>query len=200
MSEHVDQTADMDANRVLEHLKKIAAARRGRSPAPHPSGGGFVEGTPESLVVGPRHSGRTLGALLVPRGFLTGDELQHVLSLQRRSGERLGEIVVRLGLISDSDLVELLAEQLRMPTIDLDRVTIDWAVARLISKTEARTFGILPVRRDNDHIDVAIADPTDKRAPDFLARQLDAPIRLYLATRAAIDAAVDGLTDQPASV
>jgi len=194
-----ERAADVDARRVIEELEKIVAARRQRPSERTVPDRGESEGRVESLVAGPRHSGRMLGALLVPRGYLTEDQLQHALTLQRRSGERLGEIVVRLGLIRDKDLVELLAEQFRMPTIDLDRLTIDWDVAELVSKAEARTLGILPLRRSNGYIDVAIADPTNERATDFLARRLDAPIHLYLATRAAIDTAAERLREPTTS-
>ena len=113
------------------------------------------------------------------------------MARQASTGGALGQILVDLGLITDRDLVELLAEQLRMQVIDLGRVDCDRATRSRISKTDARRLAALPLRLVNGHIDVAIADPSDEGAVTELQGILGAPLRLYLATRADIDAAID---------
>ena len=146
---------------------------------------------PSGGVVGARHTGRLLGNLLLNRGFIVETELQYALTRQADTGGPIGEILVDLGLITDRDLVELLAEQLRMHVVDLTRVDCDHAVLRLLTRDEAHRLAALPMRRVDGHIDVAIADPSDDNVVDELKKLLRAPLRLLLATRADIDAAVD---------
>ncbi len=187
MSESPERRPDREAAQILAELERIVALRRARSTAEH-------------LVSGPRHSGRLLGTLLVTRGFLMPDELAHALAVQQQSGERLGEVLKRLRLIEDNDLAELLAEQLRLDTIRLDRVSVDVAIARLLPKNEMRARAAFPFRRRDAHIDVALADPTDEVTVALLVQALGGPIRLYVTTRADVEAALDRLPDRRTTV
>jgi hypothetical protein len=142
-------------------------------------------------VVGARHTGRLLGNLLLTRGFLVETELQYALARQASTGDPIGQILVDLGLITDRDLVELLAEQMRMEVIVLARLERDPATLSLLSKDAASRLAVLPLRRVDGQIEVAVADPTDEGALEELMRLLGAPLRLFLATRADIDAAIE---------
>jgi hypothetical protein len=178
---------------IAERLAALVESRRVRPPSAPPAGvapAGPLR-NPNSGVVGARHSGRLLGNLLVTRGFIVESELNYALARQASTGVPIGQIVVDLGLITDHDLVELLAEQLRMQVVDLGRVDCDREVLSLITSHEARRRAALPLRRVHGHIDVAIAEPTDDAAIAELMTMLGAPLRLFLATRADIDAAVD---------
>ncbi len=54
---------------------------------------------------------RPLGRLLVAKGLLSEDQLEHALEDQAVTGRRLGEILVELGCVSHSALSLALAEQ-----------------------------------------------------------------------------------------
>ena len=112
------------------------------------------------------------------------------------TGGALGEILVDLGLITERDLVYLLAEQLRMEVVDPTRIDPDPATLALLPKSEAQRRAVLPWRRVDEHIDVAMANPTDGEAVAELMQLLGGPLRLFLATRADIDAAVDRFYDE----
>jgi hypothetical protein len=171
---------------IAERLAALVESRRAAKPsAPRPSP------TESAGVVGARHSGRLLGNLLLTRGFIVESELRYALARQATTGGPIGQILVDLGLITDRDLVELLAEQLRMQVIDLTRVECDRATLSRFSKRDARRFAALPLRLVDGQMDVVIADPTDDRAVAELMAILGVPLRLFLATRADIDAAVD---------
>jgi hypothetical protein len=156
---------------------------------------------PLAPVVGARHSGRLLGNLLVDRGFLTSDEIQYALAIQHDSGQHdsgqhdsgmpLGQILVELGLLDERVLLELLAEQLRMETIDLRRTTIDRATCVLLPERDARRLCAVPVSRTGRQIDVAIANPTNNVVVRELVETLCAPVRLLLASRSEIEATID---------
>ena len=165
-----------EARQIAERLAALVESRRRASSSP---------------VVGARHTGRLLGNLLLTRGFLVESELQYALARQSRTGEPIGEILVELGLISDRDLVELLAEQLRMEVIDLSRAECEPAAAFRLPKHVAQRLGAVPMRHREGQIDVAMADPTDQSAVTELMTALGAPLRLFLATRAGIDAAIE---------
>ncbi len=54
---------------------------------------------------------RPLGRLLVDRGLLTADELEHALARQKQTGKRLGETIVECGFVSGPELASALAAQ-----------------------------------------------------------------------------------------
>ncbi len=195
---------------IAERLAALVESRRTGSPpgpaadaaatpptprpaAPKPAARSGAGRGPSAGVDGARHSGRLLGNLLVTRGFLVESELSFALARQAATGGPIGQILVDLGLITDRDLVELLAEQLRMQVIDLARVEFGDGAAGLLAQSEARRLAALPLRQVNGQIDVAIADPTDDEVVAQLRETLGAPLRLFLATRADIDVAVNRL-------
>jgi hypothetical protein len=191
-----------EAQRVADRLEELVNARRAEtrasasesshSPAKATSGAVHVVPiVPVVPVMGARHSGRLLGSLLVDRGFLSSEEIHDALAMQHDSGMPLGQILVELGLLEERALIELLAEQLRMDTIDLRATTIDLPVCALLPEGDARRLCALPVARRGQHIDVAIANPTNNAAVRELIETLCAPVRLLLASRAEIEATLD---------
>jgi len=170
---------DVEVVEVVSALELLVERRRNAS------------GNEQNAEGGPRHSGRLLGNLLVLRGHVVASELQSILEYQAASGKRLGEIAVELGFISDRVLAELLAEQLRLPVVDLARITIDPAVACSIPHEEARAMGAIPTRRNGDQIEVAVADPTNGEVLERLQQGLDSSLSLGVATPSTIAAALD---------
>jgi hypothetical protein len=160
-----------DASTVLDALEKLAAQRR-------------------NVVRGAQHSGRLLGNLLLNRGFLTAEELEASLREHRRTGVRLGEAAVRLGYISDRALAEVLAEQLRLPVIDLRRTEINIAIATLLPYENAVRSHMLPFRLSNDGIDIAAVDPTDEQAISALVRRIRFPILFHVASVSDVETAI----------
>jgi hypothetical protein len=153
------------------------------------------ESAPDPDVPGTRHSGRLLGNLLVTRGFVLESELQYALSLQAQSGSPIGQILVQLGLIKETDLVELLAEQRRMQVMDPSKVVCDAPLLARLPKADAHRLGALPVRLADGQIDVVIADPSNGNAIAELMNLLGGRLRLFLATRGAIDDAIERVYD-----
>ena len=54
-----------------------------------------------------------LGRLLINRGYLSGNQLEEGLRLQRETGQRLGEVFVQSGWITERDLQRVLRHQTR---------------------------------------------------------------------------------------
>jgi hypothetical protein len=54
---------------------------------------------------------RRLGDIIVERGLITPEQLEHALLVQRESGVRLGEVLVELGFITRVGLAGVITEQ-----------------------------------------------------------------------------------------
>lgn len=105
-----------------------------------------------------------LGALLAEAGLLGDAEIDFALARAREGGQRLGEVLVELGLVTPAEVVRLVAAQRGLPFLDVRRITIDRAAARLLPAELARDNRALPVGFARGLPVVAVADPTDDDA------------------------------------
>jgi hypothetical protein len=108
--------------------------------------------------------GLRLGDLLLSKGMITGSQLEDALSESRAGGELLGRILLRRRLIFEDELARTLAEQLRIPYVNLRSAGIDYAVARLIPTETGLHFAAVPIGVLGERVRVAFADPCDQRA------------------------------------
>ena len=132
-----------------------------------------------------------LGALLVERGDMSGQQLRDALGSQTSGGKRLGEILVELGVISQRVLSSALAEQVGLEAVDISRARPDIAIVGLLTEEQARSLGALPLRRVGGRIEVAISDPLDRELQAKLIALLHTPVRLLVAPPADIAYAID---------
>ena len=72
---------------------------------------------------------------------------------------------MRLGFVKDEVITDLLGRQHGLPSIDLDPLTIDPAIIRIIPEEMARTHKVLPLSRSGATLTLAMADPTNRAGP-----------------------------------
>ncbi|MGZ8901129.1 MAG: hypothetical protein ACXW3Z_13630, partial [Limisphaerales bacterium] len=67
----------------------------------------------------------SIGQTLVGKGLLSPEQLQKAMEMQQREGLRLDRAVIQLGFLTEKQMLELLGEQLHLPIVSLEEVTID---------------------------------------------------------------------------
>ncbi|MCE5313720.1 MAG: ATPase, T2SS/T4P/T4SS family [Armatimonadota bacterium] len=132
-----------------------------------------------------------LGDMLVDAGVLTVDQLEWALNKQKQSYKRLGQILLEANLVSEDDIAEARALQLEMPHIQLGEYPIAAEVARLVSESIARTYGLVPVSASKDKLAVAMSNPMDVEAIDAVQRASRKRVEPLLASEARIMATLD---------
>ena len=132
-----------------------------------------------------------LEALLVQRGLVTAAQLVTAVAEQQRTGASLMRVLVQLGLVAESDLVATIAAQLGMEFVDLAVYPVDPIAVAIISDSLARRYQALPIAWDDGVLVVAMADPANVLAIDDIRSMARSPVRTVVATRDAIEAAID---------
>jgi len=132
-----------------------------------------------------------LGTLLIEAGIITRAQLDAALVAQRNTGEELGTALVRLGFAIETDIAEGLARQLQVPSATMEDEATDPDITGLITKPLAVTRRCLPLRREEDTVAVAMANPLDLTTLNELEATFHAPVRPIVATPAAILAAIE---------
>ncbi len=101
-----------------------------------------------------------LGDLLVKMSRITEQQLIEALKVQKNEGGKLGEIIIKMNFITEKGILEALSDQFGIPQINLDQTEIDPDVIPLIPLNTIRRFHIMPIRKMNNMLTIAISDPT----------------------------------------
>ena len=109
-----------------------------------------------------------IGELLVREGMISAEQLTAALADAKATNTRIGYSLVKLGFMQEADLTRTLAKQYRVPAVDLDRVTVDPKIIKLVPAEQAWKHLVLPLRRVGRMLTVAMANPTDAGAIDTL--------------------------------
>ncbi|HUH12109.1 MAG TPA: hypothetical protein VMK65_03330, partial [Longimicrobiales bacterium] len=109
-----------------------------------------------------------LGDLLVREGIISAEQLNNALADARTNSSRLGYSLIKLGFVAEDVLTRMLAKQYHVPAVDLDRVTVDPKILKLVPGDLAMKHQVLPLRRVGRTLTLAMANPTDASAIDNL--------------------------------
>jgi type IV pilus assembly protein PilB len=109
-----------------------------------------------------------IGDLLVREGLITAEQLRNALLDARKENTRIGYSLIKLGFIAESELTRMLARQYRVPAVDLERVTVDPRILKLVPPELAHKHTVLPLRRVGRTLTLAMANPIDVAAIDAL--------------------------------
>ena len=138
---------------------------------------------PGGTVVAP---GR-LGEILVGRGLITEEDLAEALEIQEETGSRIGEILYYEGKIREGDLAAALADQLRVPLVDLDGIEPSPEAMSMVPEALQREGRCVPLDVDDEALYVAITDPLDDETYEAIRELTDLRIRSYMVTRSDLD-------------
>ena len=100
-----------------------------------------------------------IGECLIQAGLIDDQALESALAEHRRSGERLGAVLVRLGLASETQVIQALAFQLGFPYVNPAEQPPEPAAITLIPKDVALDRICVALKREQEELTVAMADP-----------------------------------------
>jgi general secretion pathway protein E len=125
---------------------------------------------------------KLIGQILLKNGALTPDQLDEGLAKQEDSNRRIGEILLELGYIKEDDLLTALEEQFGLPYLkSLTPQMVDHELIAKVPRNFAQTYQIIPVKRDNDTVTVATADPLNTQPLDDIGLLLECETRTVIA-------------------
>jgi type IV pilus assembly protein PilB len=88
---------------------------------------------------------------------------------------------------SERDIAERTARRYRLNFIQLEYVPVDYALVQSLPVDLMRRNNFVPLRRENGHLVIAMADPSDLMLLDELKAQLRIPLKVEVATASAIE-------------
>src|SRR5262245_51707545 len=142
-----------------------------------------------------------LRSVLLKHTSLSEAGLQQALKKQEQSGRRLTDVLLELELVPEGELIGALGGMYGIPTRDtLVPEEVDAELATQIPISFAKHHFMLPIKRDGERLEVAIADPllTDP-LDDLRLVYAGARCEPVLVTRRAILNCINHVYDQASS-
>ena len=130
--------------------------------------------------------------LLVGADRIAAAQLNALKEKEKTEKKPLQDLVIADNVINEKDLTELYAEEIDIPFVELNPKEIKKEVLKLIPERIARQYGVVlyGVEEDGTKL-LAMEDPDDILAINFLQKQLGNKIKVNVAPASVIQTALD---------
>lgn len=138
-----------------------------------------------------RISDAALEALLKRSGKIAPARLAALRTEEQRSGKPLQDLVIKYDLMSDRDMTHLYSKEIKVPFVELDPKEIDHKTIKLIPERIARQYNAILFKVYRGQKRLAMEDPDDIQAIDFIKKYIGQNFKLYIAPKEDILASFD---------
>jgi type IV pilus assembly protein PilB len=125
-----------------------------------------------------------LGQLLLSRGVVNTEQIEHALTRQGASGQRklLGEVLVEMGYCTENQIASALAEAYNVPYAQVSPKLCDPAVVELLPRAFLDEHTILPMFKVHNILTIALSEPSNVFLIDEIERLAACRIQVVCAT------------------
>lgn len=134
---------------------------------------------------------KNIEKMIVEGGLIPTDKLDAAKIDAAKNGKTLIETLIEKKFITDDDAAKLIAISSHIPFVDLSKITIPDETLQLISKEDASANMAVAFGLTEGKLNVAMIDPQNLAAIDFLSRKTGYNINAYMAPRDQIQSWLD---------
>ena len=131
-----------------------------------------------------------LKKLLLDSGLVKLEVLEECMP-KIEGSDSLQTAVLKKKLIGDKDLVKLYAKSIDVPYVELADIKIPRELLLKIPERIARKYQVVLFGMLEDKLQLAMADPEDFQAADFITKQVGGRLKTYISTAPDILGAID---------
>ena len=129
---------------------------------------------------------KPIGQLLEELGFITKEQIEVALDVQKANPKFFGETLQDLDFVTSGEIAEAIAKQSNLEFINLENVVPCAEVLKLIPQNVARTKNILPISMDEYNLVVATQDVNDLILLDYLRKISKKNIKFVVGDKSSI--------------
>ncbi|MFH1094151.1 MAG: ATPase, T2SS/T4P/T4SS family [Candidatus Omnitrophota bacterium] len=119
--------------------------------------------------------------VLTRSNFLTKEQLDEAIEMQKTSGKHLSEVLTMMGFITQKDLVIVLSQSMNIPPINLAKIKISSEVVQIIPRASAEKYQAIAVSKIGKVLTVAMVDPLNILAIDELKVLTNYELKIVIA-------------------
>ncbi|HEX8763325.1 MAG TPA: GspE/PulE family protein [Candidatus Saccharimonadales bacterium] len=139
-----------------------------------------------------RASDALVESLLKASGGFNAEQLKKMREQAAAEKKMLQDVAIQSNKITEAELTRLYAREIDVPFADITPGNISKDILKLIPERVARQYGAIAFDVDTDGVVfVALEDPDDIQALNFLQKQLGKPMRIHIAPTSIINATLD---------
>ncbi len=128
---------------------------------------------------------------LAGAGIITPTDKEDILKKQWETGESIEKILIEGGYISEDRLLNFISKKYRIPFVSLKTVQVDVEATYHVPSYLARKLSLIPVRRINSSLVIAVSEPFNENILSELRRVTDLKPIPLLARKSEIDEAIN---------
>ena len=131
-----------------------------------------------------------VGQALIDDGAITLAQLLEALRRQSASNQRmlLGEVLLQMKLVDSTTMLKAVARSLKLDFVAEPSVEADSAVMKLLPEPMRREHRIVPLRREQDTLVVATADPQNEHVRELAQSECGFHVRFVASPEDRLDA------------
>lgn len=131
-----------------------------------------------------RISDVTIETLLERSNVASSEQINALKEEAARSRRPLQDLVIQNGLMPEKELVKAFADYAQIPFVEIDPNDLTQEVLNTIPERIARQYNAVLFKIDEDGTKhLAMEDPDDVQAVDFIQKQIGENTKVYIATR-----------------
>jgi len=111
---------------------------------------------------------RIFGQLLKDKGFVTDNQIQEALSIQKQKGGLIGDILVSLHYVTNDQIMLAMSEYLGQEIVNIEGMDIPSEIINMISPAIAQLYRIIPIHMKDDILTIVQADALNFETLDDL--------------------------------
>lgn len=123
-----------------------------------------------------------LTEILLQNKIINQGQLEKALEVQKERKDRIGRILLDLGYVQEKDIAMSLAQQFGLAYVSLAHCKISERVRRSFAGYFASKYCVIPIDLQGDLLTIAVADPTDLTAVEFIAALTQCQVMTVVAT------------------
>ena len=123
-----------------------------------------------------------VGEVLLKWGIITQEQLTNALESQKVSQKRLGDILIDDGIINEQQIVEVLAQEYRLPVLNIDKVVLNPKLLKMFSYQMLKKYNVTPIKMEEGYLLIATNDPLNLYALQELRNVSGYRIKPVMAT------------------
>lgn len=130
--------------------------------------------------------------LLKSTGTFSDEQLKTLRDQEKTEKKPLQDLIIKNNVVTEKELTKLYAAEIDIPYIEFNARELGRDVLKLIPERIARQYKavVFEIDKDGNRL-IALEDPDDIQAVNFLRKQLGANIKLHIAPASLVQAALD---------
>lgn len=129
--------------------------------------------------------------LLLKNGIVKESSLKDLETIAEQTHDSLDQVIIKRKIISEKDLTKLYAKSIDVTYTELGEVKIPRDILLKVPERIARKYQVVLFAQTQNGYKLAMANPEDFQAIDFLEKQLGNSIEIYIAPASEIMTALD---------